>query len=298
MSGLELGKHFYIYVVPLVIVESIIFAYAFDSDLRTRQVMLGLLGLWWCLAALWVEIRIMRVYPGMDMEKPWETYPTAYKPFCDFAPWANCSQVLMSPPGRFLRYFGIAKEHATSDGVIEQARAMIDVPNPTLGVLFFACHLFYPVLLIIPVLNIILPWLFFGACCFVGLMTIWLAYNLAFVLKDFCVVCVSMYVANFALIPMMYNICLQNKTNMSDFVFFGGVPSSILYPFLVIDAIMGAIVGILALEYFGFLDRGSEFCGLLPSHKIFRECGPSHKVEARECEPDGLNDYKPMPECA
>lgn len=34
-------------------------------------------------------------------------------------------------------------------------------------------------------------------------MTVWLASTLIFQLKDFCVVCVSMYVANFGLIPMM-----------------------------------------------------------------------------------------------
>merc|ERR1719498_21849 len=88
---------------------------------------------------------------------------------------------------------------------------MIDVPNPTLGVLFFACHLFYPALLLIPIPFI--PELFFLACCGVGCMTCWLAYNLFFVLRDFCVVCVSMYVANYALIPMMYGICLLQKAS-------------------------------------------------------------------------------------
>eukprot|EP00913_Durusdinium_trenchii_P027885 g26147.t1 len=74
----------------------------------------------------------------------------AYKPFCDFAPWAKCSKVLMSPPGlgsdgRFLRYFGIAKEGPAADGnIVEKVRGWIDVPNPTLGVIFFAVHLFYP----------------------------------------------------------------------------------------------------------------------------------------------------------
>merc|ERR1712060_663153 len=114
-------------------------------------------------------------------------------------------------------------------------------PNPSLGVLFFGCHLFYPVLLLIPFVNMLLPWLFFLACCFVGCMTVWLAYNLAFVLRDFCVVCVSMYVANFALIPMMYGIAAEDMS-LREFEkqgFFGGVPGVILGPFLLLDAAMG-----------------------------------------------------------
>jgi len=119
------------------------------------------------------------------------------------------------------------------------------VPNPSLGVLFFGCHLFYPALLLIPIITPLLPWLFFAACCFVGLMTVWLAYNLFFVLRDFCVVCVSMYVANFALIPMMYGICQLDKTHIGDFEFFGQVPRSLYLPFLCLDIAM--LIGVLAL---------------------------------------------------
>merc|ERR1712187_231988 len=211
------------------------------SDLRTCQVVLGLVGLWWCLAALWVEVKIEQTYPGFDYENPVDPEMKDYKPFCDFAPWATCSKVLMSPPGRFLRYFGIAKNHKeVGEGGLDMVRQLIDVPNPTLGVLFFGCHLFSPVLLLLPILNAdpfagLIPWAFFAACCFVGIMTVWLAYNLFFVLKDFCVVCVSMYVANFALIPMMYGIC---KADNSSMLGYGTVPPAILYPFMVLDAVM------------------------------------------------------------
>ena len=42
---------------------------------------------------------------------------------------------------------------------------LIDVPNPTLGVAFFGCHLLYPllVLLPIPVLGPLIPELFYLA---------------------------------------------------------------------------------------------------------------------------------------
>merc|ERR1712232_531582 len=90
--------------------EVVFWTYAFTSDLRTCQVVLGLVGLWWCFAALWVEVKIEHTYPGFDYENPTDPEMKDYKPFCDFAPWATCSKVLMSPPGRFLRYFGIAKQ--------------------------------------------------------------------------------------------------------------------------------------------------------------------------------------------
>merc|ERR1719252_299180 len=152
----------------------------------------------------------------------------------------------MSPPGRMLRYFGIAKKGG-GDSILDTLRGLIDVPNPTLGVMFFGCHLFYPALpmvsSMIPVVNELpIAWLFFAASCFVGVMTVWLAYNLFFVLKDFCVVCVSMYVANFALIPMMYGMCMEAK-GFEDYVpFFGAVPGWLFMPFLALDAAMGVAV--------------------------------------------------------
>lgn len=240
---LGLDDNFYRKVLPLVVIETFLYGYAFTSDWRTFQVVLGLVGLWWCCAALWVEISIEKAYPHFEYDNPVDPEMKAYRPFCDFAPWAACSKVLMSPPGRFLRYFGIAKQMSKQEtataSLLDQARNMIDVPNPSLGVIFFACHLFYPLLLIVPFVDMLIPWAFFGACLFVGGMTIWLAYNLAFVLKDFCVVCVSMYVANFALIPMMWGIAKEFKTNLSDFQpFFGSVPSLLLYPFLLMDGVM------------------------------------------------------------
>merc|ERR1712187_202202 len=142
-------------------------------------------------------------------------------------------------------------------GLINTVRGWIDVPNPSLGVLFFGCHLFYNLLVevvsILPLPEMLenyavlaLPCVFFGACCGVGCMTVWLAYNLFFVLKDFCVVCVSMYVANFALIPMMYGIC---KADSSLMLGYGSVPPTLLYPFMILDFIM--LVSVLTLYFFG-----------------------------------------------
>jgi len=244
---LGLDSHFYLYALPLIVIEVPLIGYALSQDTRTCQVVLGLVGLWWCLAALWVEVRIAQVYPGFDYENEETISAEKYRPFCDFAPWANCSKVLMSPSGRFLRFFGIALA-PKDDGFLGTIRRLIDVPNPTLGVLFFSCHLFYNVLVdivyllgdFLPVVlfnfcDSALPWAFFVACCGVCLMVIWLAYKLIFVLKDFCVVCVSMYVVIYGCAPMMYHACHLDSHLMQGF---GVVPHALLYPFLLLDALM------------------------------------------------------------
>lgn len=251
---LGLDSHFYQYALPLIVIEVPLICYALLQDTRTCQVILGLVGLWWCLAALWVEVRIAQVYPDFDHEDPPDPLMKAYRPFCDFAPWANCSKVLMSPSGRFLRFFGIALA-PKDDGFLATIRHWIDVPNPTLGVLFFSCHLFYNVLVDIVYLlgdylpavlfdfmDSALPWAFFVACCGVCLMVIWLAYKLIFVLKDFCVVCVSMYVVIYGCAPMMYHACQLDSHRMQGF---GLVPQALLYPFLLLDALM--LVAVLTL---------------------------------------------------
>jgi len=249
-------SHFYKYVLPVVVTEFALWAYAFMSDARTCQVILGLVGLWWCLAALWVEIMLDYVYPHFDYEKtPVEV--GKYKPFCHFAPWANCSFVLMSPSGRFLRFFGIALDHTKThdDSWLSTVRGWIDVPNPTLGTLFFTFHLFYNVLVdivygfmwlssLFDFADWLLPWAFFVACCGVGCMAVWLAYKLFFVLQDFCVVCVSMYVVIFALVPVMHRVCMTDSSLMRGF---GAVPTHILYPFLLIDGCM--LFAVLGLYY-------------------------------------------------
>lgn len=252
---LGLDKHFYQYVLPLALTETCFLGYAFSSDARSCQVIFGLVGLWWCLAALWVEVQIAQVYPNFDHDSPPDPEMKAYRPFCDFAPWATCSKVLMSPSGRFLRFFGIALEYKGEwgDDIITKVRHFIDVPNPTLGVMFFSCHLFYNVLVDIVYLlpaplsgfaNIALPWCFFIACCGVGCMAVWLAYKLFFVLKDFCVVCVSMYIVIFSCIPMMHHVAGLDSHLMLGF---GAVPPAILYPFLLLDATMFVAVWALYL---------------------------------------------------
>ena len=67
-----------------------------------------------------------------------------------------------------------------------------------------SCHLFYPALRAIRFPC--LPFLGFATTVFVCAFSCWLGYTLFFVLNDFCVVCVSTYVCNFACLPVMYAI--------------------------------------------------------------------------------------------
>jgi len=267
MASLGLGSNFFYKVLPIVVVETLLFCYAATLPPRSCQVVLSLLGLWWCWAALIVEIKITGAYPGFDYENPTDPEMKAYKPFCDFAPWATCSKVLMSPPGRFLKYFGIAKDRHgfffdrwEGKDLLEKVRGAIDIPNPTLGVLFFGFHFVFPVLMVLPfpLLNKLIVWAFFAACCGVGAMTIWLAYGLFFVLQDFCVVCVSMYVDNYFCIYMMYKLATQTDfttvsaeygwhTVFTYEVFFGVVPPVVWAPILGMVAAMGCYA---LAEYF------------------------------------------------
>ena len=71
----------------------------------------------------------------------------------------------------------------------------------SVGIGFYCCHLFYPLLRAIR--FPFLPFLGFATSVFVACFSCWLGYTLFFVLNDFCIVCVSTYVCNFACLPVM-----------------------------------------------------------------------------------------------
>ena len=144
-----------------------------------------------------VEITLEEEYPHFDYHNP-PADMSKYVPFCDFAWWAKCSKVLMSPYGRVLRYSGIATEGS-----------VLDVPNPILGMLFFVAHIVYPGLRAIkfPALDFLAS----GVCLFTCVFSVWLAYCLFIVLEDFCIVCVSSYMCNFLLFNTMLRIWTANN---------------------------------------------------------------------------------------
>ena len=100
--------------------------------------------------------------------------------------------------GRVMRYSGIAPEGS-----------VLDVPNPVLGFLYYIAHIIYPW-----PQGISFPMLDPLACTastLVGLFSMWLGYQLLFVLQDVCIVCLSSYVVNAILLFNMFAIMGLNK---------------------------------------------------------------------------------------
>ena len=95
---------------------------------------------------------------------------------CDFGEHASCSAVLSSPYSHVLSFSGLVR-----------AGSALDVPNAALGLVFYALALAHAALPRAAVLAAATGSLAFSA---------YLAYVLAFVLKDFCVVCVATYCVN------------------------------------------------------------------------------------------------------
>lgn len=197
MTSIEQSNLFF-YVLPILAVQiAYVYVFGFHKDLRVRQLSIALLGVYWCVAALKVEWALEETYPHFDYHNP-PADMSKYTPFCDFASWAKCSKVLMSPYGRVMRYVGIA-----------EAGSALDVPNPVLGFGFFLAHILYPLLKSIkfPALDELASMV----CVFVGFFSIWLAHKLFIVLEDFCIVCVSSYMANFLLLHTMLKIRTANN---------------------------------------------------------------------------------------
>ena len=71
---------------------------------------------------------------------------------------------------------------------------VLDVPNAALGLVFYVCTILLPYLKCISRKNRAL--LMFLAATLSGIVCVYLASILAFVLKDFCIVCASTYVVN------------------------------------------------------------------------------------------------------
>lgn len=204
-----------IYVLLIALLQlGIICYFGCHGSLRVRQVSIALVGIFWCAAALKVEYTMDELYPHFHYHHP-PADMSKYTPFCDFAGWAKCSKVLMSPYGRVMRYSGIAARGS-----------MLDVPNPVLGFLFFSCHLAYPHMRGIPVLGRYVDPLALAACVLVCIFSLWLAHKLFFVLHDFCIVCVSSYVANFLLLHTMVAQARANREAAKEGPFTMVAPSS------------------------------------------------------------------------
>ncbi|XP_066522322.1 vitamin K epoxide reductase complex subunit 1 [Hoplias malabaricus] len=126
---------------------------------------------------------ILSVY-ALHVEHSRENDPK-YRAMCDLAESVSCSKVFTS---RWGRGFGLVQLVVAKDSALNQ-------PNSLLGIIFYS-------------LQFGLGQMVSGTAAQVLVMTSWvsvagsiyLASILAFVLGDFCVVCVSTYIINFALL--------------------------------------------------------------------------------------------------
>ncbi|XP_026327554.1 vitamin K epoxide reductase complex subunit 1 isoform X2 [Hyposmocoma kahamanoa] len=104
-----------------------------------------------------------------------------YKALCDISEHASCSRVLTS---KYSKGFGLISDDS-----------LLVVPNCVYGVIFYCLMIF---LSTFDNLTLVRVQFFIAlssvATCF------YLAYLLIFVLKDFCIVCVSTYVFNAAIV--------------------------------------------------------------------------------------------------
>ncbi|KAJ0176672.1 hypothetical protein K1T71_007851 [Dendrolimus kikuchii] len=113
---------------------------------------------------------------GLYVELTKEAHPE-YRALCDIAEYASCSKVLTS---KYSKGFGVVSKDAT-----------LYLPNCIYGLVFYCLIIFlttFDNVFVVRILFILSSTSVLG--CF------YLAYLLAFVLHDFCVVCVSTYIVN------------------------------------------------------------------------------------------------------
>lgn len=108
-----------------------------------------------------------------------------YRAMCDLGESVSCSKVFTS---RWGRGFGLAQFIVDKDSLLNQ-------PNSLLGILFYTLQMGLGLSLS---RKAVLFLVFSSWVSVAG--SLYLAFILAFVLGDFCLVCVSTYIVNFALL--------------------------------------------------------------------------------------------------
>jgi vitamin-K-epoxide reductase (warfarin-sensitive) len=99
-----------------------------------------------------------------------------------------CLAVFLSPYGRILSLWGIVERGS-----------VLDLPNAALGLLFYVFLLLFPSF---PLSNKIKASVMVFACLLSVLLSVYLGYSLFVILSDVCLVCVSSYVVNAALLVL------------------------------------------------------------------------------------------------
>ncbi|XP_075978412.1 vitamin K epoxide reductase complex subunit 1-like protein 1 [Anticarsia gemmatalis] len=121
---------------------------------------------------------------AMYVEMAVESQP-GYKALCDISEYASCSRVLSS---EFSKGFGLLPEESP-----------LKVPNCIYGIIFYCLIIFLSTFD-----QLLVARLLFVGCLSSVAMCFYLAYLLAFVLHDLCVVCISTYIVNGLLTALVY----------------------------------------------------------------------------------------------
>ena len=135
----------------------------------------ALLGLFASCYAIYVE--------GQLTEMP------GYVAACDFNAWFSCTKVFKSKYGHILSHWGLVEKGGD-----------LDVGDGVLGLILNTGYFLYPILKFIPAREHIYHYVSIGACMF----SLYFGSILAFVLKDFCIVCVTVYSCNLAHLVLSY----------------------------------------------------------------------------------------------
>ncbi|GIY02668.1 vitamin K epoxide reductase complex subunit 1-like protein 1 [Caerostris darwini] len=145
-----------------------------EIDLRFLQVASSIL----CISGLLLSTYAYHVETKKEENEE-------YTALCDISEHMSCTAAFSSKYGKG---FGLTEHIVGKDSVLNQ-------PNSIFGVLFYFS--FMP---LSEVPNLTTSKVLIGLCILSNVCSIYLAYILAFILYDFCVVCVTTYLINFFLL--------------------------------------------------------------------------------------------------
>ncbi|XP_028042965.1 vitamin K epoxide reductase complex subunit 1-like protein 1 [Bombyx mandarina] len=135
-------------------------------------ILLSVLGVLVSTYALYVELKV-------------EANPN-YKAFCDFSERASCTRVLTS-------------KYAKGLGIIDEG-SYLRLPNPIYGTIHYCIMIILSAYDSLVTTNIQ-----FSLAGISSLLCCYLAYNLIYVLKDICVVCISTYLINGTMLFLIWS---------------------------------------------------------------------------------------------
>jgi vitamin-K-epoxide reductase (warfarin-sensitive) len=147
------------------------------------------------LSTAGLVLSLYAVFVEYKMEsKPEEEVFTA---LCDIdAIGASCSTVFTLPVGRLLSYFGVVPHGH-----------VLDIPNAALGVIYYTWHI---------LLSDVSQLLTSAMTILAFLSTVFLAYQLTFILHELCILCWSTHVINtWLMYKMVHSSNRSDKTKSS-----------------------------------------------------------------------------------